>query len=93
MTVSLSYTCRLDSSDIYNELKETYPNYLPLYVARLHQLDAEKVGRVRFYSESLILFAVLDEVCLWNKGAVFVFSSCRLKTCHLRLNVLLSYFH
>lgn len=43
LSCSVLLSSRLDTPDMYNELKEAFPNHLPLYVARLHQLDSEKV--------------------------------------------------
>lgn len=56
--LKITWMPKLESNDIFNDLKEAFPNHLPLYVARLHQLDSEK-ERIKLINE---IIAAAEEV-------------------------------
>uniref|UniRef100_UPI00358EC262 tripeptidyl-peptidase 2 isoform X3 n=1 Tax=Myxine glutinosa TaxID=7769 RepID=UPI00358EC262 len=53
--LKISWMLKLDLEDLFDELKEAHPNHLPLFIARLHQLDSDKERNTRL--DAIILAA------------------------------------
>uniref|UniRef100_A0A8C4NKR5 Tripeptidyl-peptidase 2 n=1 Tax=Eptatretus burgeri TaxID=7764 RepID=A0A8C4NKR5_EPTBU len=53
--LKISWMLKLDMEDLFDELKQAHPNHLPLFIARLHQLDSDKERHARL--DAIILAA------------------------------------